>query len=58
MVLGGIFYTAIGPKRIMMFAFVAHTLGILLTIYSGGYTRTIDLHVIYWAWQRMYGSSM
>ena len=38
MVLGGIFYTAIGPKRIMMFAFVAHTLGILLTIYSGGYT--------------------
>jgi putative MFS transporter len=38
MVLGGIFYTALGPKRIMMFAFVAHTLGILLTIYSGGYT--------------------
>jgi len=38
MVLGGIFYTAIGPKRIMMFAFVAHTLRILLTIYSGGYT--------------------
>src|SRR5688572_2972693 len=38
MVLGGIFYTALGPKRIMMFALVAHTLGILLTIYSGGYT--------------------
>jgi MFS transporter, putative metabolite:H+ symporter len=38
MVLGGIFYTALGPKRIMMFAFVAHTLGILLTIYAGGYT--------------------
>jgi putative MFS transporter len=38
MVLGGIFYTALGPKRIMMFAFVAHTLGILLTRYSGGYT--------------------
>ncbi len=37
MVLGGIFYSAIGPKRIMIFAFVAHTLGILLTIYSGGY---------------------
>jgi putative MFS transporter len=37
MVLGGIFYTTIGPKRIMMFAFIAHTLGILLTIYSGGY---------------------
>ena len=38
MVLGGIFYTSIGPKRIMMFAFFAHTAGIILTIYSGGYT--------------------
>lgn len=37
MVLGGIFYSTIGPKRIMIFAFFAHTLGILLTIYSGGY---------------------
>lgn len=37
MVLGGIFYTSLGPKKIMMFAFFAHTLGILLTIYSGGY---------------------
>ncbi|MDN5215169.1 MFS transporter [Fulvivirgaceae bacterium BMA12] len=38
MVLGGIFYHSIGPKRIMIFAFFAHTIGILLTIYSGGYT--------------------
>lgn len=38
MVLGGIFYTSIGPKRIMIFAFFAHTAGIILTIYSGGYT--------------------
>ena len=37
MVVGGIFYRSIGPKRIMIFAFFAHTLGILLTIYSGGY---------------------
>lgn len=37
MVLGGIFYDTIGPKRIMMFALVAHTLGIVLTIYAGGY---------------------
>src|SRR5690349_1545260 len=37
MVLGGIFYSTLGPKRIMIFAFFAHTLGILLTIYSGGY---------------------
>lgn len=38
MVLGGIFYSSIGPKKIMIFAFFAHALGILLTIFSGGYT--------------------
>jgi MFS family permease len=37
MVVGGIFYGSIGPKKIMLFAFFAHTVGILLTIYSGGY---------------------
>ncbi|MGV3505407.1 MAG: MFS transporter [Adhaeribacter sp.] len=37
MVIGGLVYHTVGPKRIMMFAFVSHTLGILLTIYSGGY---------------------
>ena len=37
MVLGGIFYTSLGPKRIMMIAFVSHTIGIIMTIYSGGY---------------------
>ena len=37
MVLGGIFYSSLGPKKIMVVAFFAHTLGILLTIYSGGY---------------------
>ncbi len=38
MILGGLFYHTIGPKRIMQFAFLTHTLGIILTIYSGGYT--------------------
>lgn len=38
MVLGGIFYGSIGPKKIMIVAFFAHMIGILLTIYSGGYT--------------------
>jgi putative MFS transporter len=37
MVLGGIFYGTLGPKKIMIFAFFAHTLGIVLTIFSGGY---------------------
>lgn len=38
MVLGGIFYGTIGPRKIMIFAFIAHIIGILLTIFSGGYT--------------------
>ncbi len=37
MVLGGIFYNTIGPKKIMMFALFAHTIGIVMTIFSGGY---------------------
>jgi MFS transporter, putative metabolite:H+ symporter len=37
MVVGGIFYGTLGPKKIMIFAFFAHTLGIVLTIFSGGY---------------------
>ena len=38
MILGGLFYHTIGPKRIMQFAFLTHTIGIILTIYSGGYS--------------------
>lgn len=41
MVLGGIFYNSIGPKRIMQFAFVAHTVGIVMTIYAGGYATLL-----------------
>jgi MFS transporter, putative metabolite:H+ symporter len=38
MIIGGLVYHTVGPKRIMQFAFVAHTAGILLTIYAQGYT--------------------
>lgn len=37
MIIGGLFYHSIGPKTIMKIAFVAHTLGVLLTIFAGGY---------------------
>ncbi|RZM19125.1 MAG: MFS transporter, partial [Pedobacter sp.] len=37
MVIGGIVYHTVGPKLIMQVAVVAHTLGIILTIYAGGY---------------------
>lgn len=37
MIIGGLIYHTIGPKKIMQFAFIAHTIGIILTIYSGGY---------------------
>ena len=38
MIIGGLVYHSFGPKNIMRVAFVSHTLGILLTIYAGGYT--------------------
>ncbi len=41
MIIGGLTYHTIGPKKIMQFAFFAHTLGIVLTIFSGGYIGLI-----------------
>ncbi len=38
MIIGGLVYHTFGPKNIMAVAFVTHTLGIVLTIYAGGYT--------------------
>ncbi|WP_339711540.1 MFS transporter [uncultured Kriegella sp.] len=38
MVVGGLIYHKVGGKAIMQFAFFAHALGIILTIYSGSYT--------------------
>jgi putative MFS transporter len=37
MVIGGLVYHTVGPRVIMQVAFVCHTIGILMTIYSGGY---------------------
>lgn len=37
MVIGGLIYHQVGGKVIMQFAFFAHAIGILLTIYSGSY---------------------
>lgn len=41
MIIGGLVYHSIGPRIIMNVAFVAHTLGILLTIFAGGYTTLL-----------------
>jgi MFS family permease len=41
MVIGGLVYHTVGPRIIMNIAFVAHALGILLTIYAGGYTTLL-----------------
>ncbi len=37
MVIGGLIYYSVGGKRIMQFAFFAHGVGIIMTIYSGSY---------------------
>ena len=41
MIIGGLVYHTFGAKNIMTVAFVAHTLGIVLTIYAGGYTTLL-----------------
>jgi predicted MFS family arabinose efflux permease len=41
MILGGLFYHKIGPKLIMQIAFFSHTLGIIMTIYAGGYNSLL-----------------
>jgi MFS family permease len=41
MIIGGLVYHTFGPKNIMMVAFVCHTIGILLTIFAGGYTTLL-----------------
>lgn len=38
MIIGGLVYHSVGPKTIMQIAFVCHAIGIIMTIYSGGYT--------------------
>ncbi|MDN5199951.1 MFS transporter [Fulvivirgaceae bacterium BMA10] len=37
MVIGGMIYNSVGGKIIMQFAFLAHAIGIIMTIYSGSY---------------------
>jgi putative MFS transporter len=41
MILGGVFYTSIGPKLIMQIALVAHAVGILLTIFAVDYNTLL-----------------
>ena len=41
MIIGGLVYHTFGPKNIMTVAFVCHTIGILLTIFAGGYTTLL-----------------
>jgi MFS family permease len=41
MIIGGLVYHTFGPKNIMMVAFACHTIGIILTIFSGGYTTLL-----------------
>lgn len=36
-VIGGLLYNSIGPRKIMIVAFLGHVLGLILTIFSGGF---------------------
>jgi MFS transporter, putative metabolite:H+ symporter len=41
MIVGGLVYYTVGPKKIMLFAFAAHAVGILMTIYATGYSTLL-----------------
>jgi MFS family permease len=41
MILGGVFYSAIGPKLIMQIALISHAVGILMTIYAVDYNTLL-----------------
>lgn len=41
MIIGGLVYHTVGPRNIMILAFIAHTSGILMTIFAGGYTTLL-----------------
>lgn len=36
-IFGGLVYNSFGPRKLMMIAFVSHLLGLLLTIFAGGF---------------------
>jgi MFS family permease len=36
-ILGGLLYNSLGPRKILMVAFFSHLLGLVLTIYAGGF---------------------
>lgn len=41
MIIGGLAYHSFGARNIMRVAFVTHTIGIIMTIYAGGYTSLL-----------------
>lgn len=41
MIIGGLVYHSFGARNIMRVAFIAHTIGILMTIYAGGYSTLL-----------------
>jgi MFS family permease len=41
MIIGGLVYHTFGPKNIMYVAVVCHTVGILMTIFAGGYATLL-----------------
>src|SRR5690606_35015359 len=37
MVIGGLLYNSLGAKKLMTVAFISHLLGLVLTLYAGGF---------------------
>jgi MFS transporter, putative metabolite:H+ symporter len=46
MILGGLLYNSIGPKKIMQFAFLSHIAGIILSIYAVYYVSSSSYFIL------------
>ena len=54
MVFGGLIYHKVGGQKIMQFAFLAHAIGIIMTIYSGKLCWITHFDITNRSWKWMY----
>lgn len=40
-IFGGLVYNTVGPRKLMMIAFISHLIGLIMTIYAGGFWTLI-----------------
>ena len=47
-IIGGLLYNSVGPRTLMIIAFLSHLLGTGIDHFCRGILDAIDLHIFYW----------